>query len=165
MTAVCERARLTPRYFYESFAERDDLWVAIFDGIVDEITREVIAASPANVEQMLRATVTAFVNMTIADQRKGRATFVEAFGSEALMRRRFERMHWFADRLAEQARAGRRLRKIEARRLKAASLVASGGLIEMMLAWLDGNLESRAEQVIDDYTQLSAGVMSAALAT
>jgi AcrR family transcriptional regulator len=164
VTAVCELAQLTPRYFYESFVDRDELLVAIFDGIVEEITHEVLAAEPRDAHESLRATVTAFVRMATEDPRKGKAAFVEAFGSEALMRRRFERMHWFAGRLAEQARAGRRLRKAEARRLQVACLVAAGGLIETMVAWLQGDLDSSAAQVIDGYTRVSSAGLSAALA-
>lgn len=162
VTAVCARARLTPRYFYESFADREELLVAIFEGIVEDVTREALAAAPSNPHESLRATVTAFVNMTIADPRKGRAAFVEAFGSEALMRRRFERMHWFARLLAEQARGGRRLRKDEARRLQTASLITAGGLIETMVAWLDGELNSTADQIIEDFTLLSTAALTAA---
>ena len=29
--AVCQQARLNPRYFYESFADRDELLVAVYD--------------------------------------------------------------------------------------------------------------------------------------
>ncbi len=166
VTAICERARLTPRYFYESFASRDELLVAIFDSIIDEITREVLASRPTNPVDLLRATVTAFVRMASEDPRKGRATFIEALGSEALTRRRIEGMHWFADQLAQQARAGRRLGKREARKLKTASLIAAGGLIEMITAWLDGELDSRPEQMVDEYTQVcAAGLAAAAGAT
>jgi AcrR family transcriptional regulator len=164
VTAVCERARLTPRYFYESFANRDDLVVAIFDGVIEEITSAVLASSPADTVELLQATAGAFVKMVIDDPRKGRATFVEALGSEALTRRRIEGMHWFAKQLAAQARAGRRLTKREARQLKAASLISSGGLVEMITAWLHGELESSAEQMVDDYTRVCAAGLTAALA-
>lgn len=164
VTAVCERARLTPRYFYESFADRDELLVAIFDGVMDDITREVMAAAPANPQETLRAAVTAFVKVVTDDPRKGRAAFFEALGSEALMRRRLEAMRRIADLLADQAHAGRRLRKDEARRLQTASLIAVGGLIETMIVWLAGGLDSTADQVIDDYTSLCAAGLAAAVA-
>jgi AcrR family transcriptional regulator len=163
VTAVCERARLTPRYFYESFSCRDDLAVAIFDGVIDEITREVMASKPTNPVELLRATATAFVTMVSEDPRKGRATFVEALGSEAMTRRRIEGMHWFARRLATQARAGRRLRKAEARQLETASLIAAGGLVETITAWLDGVLDSPPEQIVNDYTVVCAAGLTAAL--
>jgi AcrR family transcriptional regulator len=163
VTAVCERARLTPRYFYESFADRDELLVAIFDGVMEDITREALAAAPSGGAETLRASVAACVKVVTDDPRKGRVAFVEALGSEALMKRRLRAMRQFADRLTDHARASRRLTKDEARRLQAASLIAVGGLIETMIVWLDGGLDSAAEQVIDDYTRLCAAALSAAV--
>jgi AcrR family transcriptional regulator len=162
VTAVCERARLTPRYFYESFTDRDELLVAVFDGVIDEVTRAVLAAAPADPQETLRATITAFVRVVTEDPRKGRVVFVEAYGSEALMKRRYEVTHRMANALARQARAGRRVRKDEARRLQAASLFAVGGLVETMMVWVTGGLDSTADQVIDDYTRFCAAVFSAA---
>ena len=162
VTAVCERARLTPRYFYESFANRDELLVAIFDGVIADVTRETLAVQPANAEETLRATVKAFVKVVTDDPRKGRAIFLEALGSEALWRRRIEGMHWFARRIADQARAGRRLRKGEARRIETASLIAAGGLIELMIAWLDRGLDSTADELIENYTRSCAAALTAA---
>jgi AcrR family transcriptional regulator len=163
VTAVCERARLTPRYFYESFTDRDELLVAIFDEIIAEVRRAAAAAAPRDGEEALRATVTAFVRVVTDDPRKGRALFLEALGSEALWRRRIEGMHWFADRLADRARGKRRLRKDQARRLGTASLIAAGGLVETMIAWLDGGLDSTADQLIADYTRSCAAALAAAL--
>lgn len=163
VTAICEGARLTPRYFYESFADRDQLLVAIFDGVMEDITREALAAAPSSGEEALQANVAACVKVVTDDPRKGRVAFVEALGSEALMKRRLRAMRRFADRLTDQARAGRRLRKDEARRLQSASLIAVGGLIETMIVWLDGGLDSTAEQVIHDYTRLCAAALSAAI--
>jgi AcrR family transcriptional regulator len=164
VTAVCERARLTPRYFYESFANRDELVVAIFDSVIEEITADVLASEPTDAVELLRATATAFVKMARDDPRKGLAGFVEALGNEALTRRRIRGMHWFGKQLAARARKGRRLTTGEARQLQTASLIVSGGLIEMITAWLDGELESSPEQMIDNYTRVSAAALSAALA-
>lgn len=105
------------------------------------------------------------MGMVVDDPRKGRATFVEALGSEALTRRRIEGMHWFADQLAARARAqsGRRRRKSGTRQLKTASLLAAGGLIEMITAWLDGELDSSDAQIVDDYTRVCAAGLAAAV--
>src|SRR5689334_24704619 len=37
MTAICERAGLTERYFYESFRSRDDLLVTLLDEVAEEL--------------------------------------------------------------------------------------------------------------------------------
>jgi hypothetical protein len=37
----------------------------------------------------------------------------------------------------------------------------AGGLIETMVAWLEGHLDSTPEQLIDDYTCLAAAALTA----
>lgn len=167
VTAVCERARLTPRYFYESFRDRDELLVAVFDGVMQDVTHhvlEAIADAPDDMTETLRATVAAFVKVVTDDPRKGRVAFVEALGSEALMRRRLDTMRRFADLVAAQARAAYKVSARDRRALELASLIAAGGLIETMIAWLDGGLASNAEEVIEDYTKLCRASLEAALA-
>ncbi len=39
--AICQSARLNPRYFYESFDDLDDLVVALYDQLVAELHAEV----------------------------------------------------------------------------------------------------------------------------
>ena len=166
VTAVCERARLTPRYFYESFRDRDDLLVAVFDGVMQDVTHhvlEAIADAPGDMTETLRATVAAFVKVVTDDPRKGRVAFVEALGSEALMRRRLDTMRRFADLVAAQARATYKVSARDRRALELASLIAAGGLIETMIAWLDGGLASNAEEVIEDYTRLCRASLEAAI--
>jgi AcrR family transcriptional regulator len=163
VTAVCERARLTPRYFYESFQDRDELLVAVFDGVMQDITQEVLAAAPRDAHETLRATIGAFVKVVTDDPRKGRVAFVEALGSEALMRRRLGTMRRYADLVAAQARATYKVSTDDGRTIETASLIAAGGLIETMIAWLDGGLNRTAEQIIDDYTTLCMAGLNAAL--
>src|SRR3712207_5142982 len=59
VTAVCRRARLIPRYFYESFSDRDELLVAVFDSIMDEVAVEVAnrGADDGSVEAAIRMTI------------------------------------------------------------------------------------------------------------
>src|SRR3954454_21644583 len=54
VTAVCTRARLTPRDFYESFRDRYELVVAICDGIVAEVVER--ARGGLGFRESLRAT-------------------------------------------------------------------------------------------------------------
>ena len=93
MTAVCAEAGLTERYFYESFADREALLLAVFDRITDEATEAILAAissSPRDARARTHAAIGAFIELMTDDPRKGRVAFVEAMGSEALMRRRLD---------------------------------------------------------------------------
>src|SRR5437764_954972 len=63
--AICAQARLSPRYFYESFRDRDELLVALFDEIAQEgaaAVLEAVAAAPADDARAgARAAIGAFV--------------------------------------------------------------------------------------------------------
>jgi AcrR family transcriptional regulator len=94
--AVCQRARLNPRYFYESFGDLDALVVAVYDRVVDELAAVVLGAeTPADLppRARLRAAVERTVRFVDDDRRRGRVLYVEALGNEALNRRRRQAGH------------------------------------------------------------------------
>jgi AcrR family transcriptional regulator len=165
--AVCKHARLTPRYFYESFRDRDELLVAIFDGIIEEVTLEIqatLSTGPRNVREAVRANVAAWVKVTAGDRRKGRVAFVEALGgSDALMRRRLDTARRFADVLSMRLRAVHGIAEDDRRALDVASLIVAGGLIETMIEWLNGRLDCSANELVEDFTTLCATTLEAAV--
>jgi AcrR family transcriptional regulator len=166
VSAVCKHAHLTPRYFYESFRDRDELLVAIFDGIIEEVTREIqatLSPGPRNVRQAVRANIAAWVKVTTADPRKGRVAFVEALGgSDALTRRRLDTARRFADVLSIRLRAVHGIPEADRRALDVASLIVAGGLIETMIEWLNDRLDSTADELVEHFTTLCAGMLEAA---
>lgn len=166
VTAVCKRARLTPRYFYESFRDRDELLLAIFDGIAEETTQEMLLAvtsASQDMRSIVRAMMAAFVKVVTDDPRKGRVTCVEALGSEALMRRRLERLRVYAELVSNQARVIYGVPAGEAGALDLASLFVAGGLIDIMMEWVDGRIEVSAEDLIESYANLSVASIEAAI--
>lgn len=155
--AVCQEARLNPRYFYESFEDLDALLLAVYDRLVEQLGEAVLAAV-AEAGDDPRAQVRAALQCIFAfiddDPRRGRVLYVEALGSEALNRRRIETGHALVA-LVEQAgteRHGRPPAGEHIGRLTAAMLV--GGTGELVAAWLDGRLDGDREQLIDDATEL-----------
>jgi AcrR family transcriptional regulator len=165
VTAVCRHARLTPRYFYESFRDLGELLVAIFDATVAELTEEVRARAVegGDMRATVRATIAAWVEITARDPRKGRVAFVEALGSEPLMRRRLETSRRFADLTAELARTFYGVSARETPGLEVASLVVAGGLIETMVEWLEGGLARAPEDVVEDFTNACVASLEAAI--
>ena len=90
---VCEQAQLNPRYFYESFDDLDALLVAVFDRIAAELVECIVSAlatAPDDALGRSRAVIAAAVALMTDDPRKGRVAFIEAMGSETLMRKRLE---------------------------------------------------------------------------
>ena len=166
VTAVCRHARLTPRYFYESFRDLDELLVAIFDSIVGEVTAEARARAADGAGDMratVRANIAAWVEIASRDPRKGRVAFVEALGSEPLMRRRLETSRRFAELTTEMARRSSGVPARESRGLEVASLVVAGGLIETMVEWLEGGVSRAPEDVVEDFTRACVASLEAAI--
>ena len=166
--AICTRARLTPRYFYESFADRDAVLLAVFDEISAEGAGVAVAAleeAPHDARAKSRAAIGAFIEFVTEDPRKARVLFVEAMGSERLARRRFEMLRVFARLVAEQARIFYGMPQASDPLIETTALMLVGGLAEALLAWRDGTLEVTREQLIEDCTDLfvAAGEASARL--
>lgn len=102
---VCDRAHLTQRYFYESFADREALLRAVYDGVVDTVRERTVAAiagaltGPApDVLDVASAGLGAFVTHLTGDERSARVLLLEVVGvSPALEERRNAVIHEFAD--------------------------------------------------------------------
>src|SRR3954463_16450607 len=78
---VCREAGLTDRYFYESFADSEALFLAVFDRLTDDLFRSVavaVAEAEGDAEGQLRSAITAFIGALAADSRKPRVLFTEA---------------------------------------------------------------------------------------
>lgn len=155
--AVCARSRLNPRYFYESFADRDELLVAVYDQQVSELgalLAERLAAVDDDEEAFTRTGVETVVRFVAEDPRRAKVLYTEALGNEALARRRRQTLH---DVGASLTALGRERHgpppEGETIGAVAASLLV-GGLTESVVAWLDGHLEVTLDQLVDDMTAL-----------
>ena len=163
--AVCRRAGLTPRYFYESFPDLDSLVVAVFDRIVAELVQvvlEEVEAAPEEAHAKARAAIGGFMRHVTEDPRRARIVFSEALGSEALARRRFDTLRTFARLIAEQGRAFYGVRGHE-RLADTTAYLLAGGMAELLLAWRDGTIGSSLEELIDDCAALFVAAGEAAV--
>jgi AcrR family transcriptional regulator len=168
VTAVCERAGLIPRYFYESFKDRQELLLSIFDGIIEEVTSEAFRLTedhPPDISLTLRAAATAWVKVITADPRKGRVAFIEALGSEVLMRRRLAAARRYAELLEGTVRAGQTVPPERDKALEIACKIAVGGQVEALICWIDGSLHSNADELIGDYAKFCAAGIRTAIAS
>lgn len=158
--AVCAKARLNPRYFYESFDELDELVVAVYDHVVG-LMRKRIAEALAEVgnhpRETVPATVTAIIDFVDEDRSMGRVLYVEALGNEALNVRRMQTGFDLVDALQRDVARRRGQSGAEPlARLAAAMLV--GGMSEIVSAWLDGRIEMTRDEIIHDTSALVLAV-------
>ena len=99
--AVCKRAGLSKRYFYESFDDREAVLIALVEDVMATVQRALEAAvgdGTLSPEEQMRALVHATVDTLSADARVSRL-WVEANLYPALERRRSEAYGEFAETL------------------------------------------------------------------
>jgi AcrR family transcriptional regulator len=105
--ALCARAGLNPRYFYEQFASREELLGAVYARHVHAVLTMVqaaIAHAPSDPAQRLSAGLTAFVTATLADERAARINYFEMVGVSAeLEAQRRGVLRAYAELIAAQA--------------------------------------------------------------
>lgn len=80
--AVCKKAGLTDRYFYESFDNGEALLIAVHQALQDELTDAIswaMAEHADNLEQAIRASIRAYLEF-MRDPRKARVLIMEILG-------------------------------------------------------------------------------------
>ncbi|GAA3392880.1 TetR/AcrR family transcriptional regulator [Cryptosporangium minutisporangium] len=157
---VCRRAGLTARYFYESFADRDALTVAVYDSVVAELGAEVLAAveaTPHAAPARTRAGLAVLVRSIAEDPRRGRLLFSRSLGvSPVVAARRAESTRWFVDLLASQVRAFYRIERSP--RVDVAAELLVGGVAQILTSWLDGALDLSADELVEHCAELFLAV-------
>jgi AcrR family transcriptional regulator len=155
--AVCQRSGLNPRYFYESFPDRDALAVAVFERLVGELREVLVAAmdaAPPDLPAQTRAAVEATVRFLVDDPRRARVMYVEAVGIDALDRRRIDTGYQMMSFIVDDARRRQRVPKRADPTVDLTAAVLVGGMSEVMLAWIEGRLEIAQDQLVDDLTAM-----------
>jgi AcrR family transcriptional regulator len=154
--AVVERARLNPRYFYESFEDIDALVVAVYDRVVEDLGNEVLAAletTTLDPAAQAREVVGRIVEFVDEDRRRGRVLYVEGIGNEALNRRRMEAGQGvvaFFERYAVERHGEAPFGHVD----RVAASIVVGGFSQLLIDWLAGRINVTRTQLIDDATML-----------
>ncbi|MRH93131.1 TetR family transcriptional regulator [Nocardia sp. SYP-A9097] len=149
---VCEHARVGPRFFYESFSDLDALAATLLDEVqtaaLDQ-ARTTMIETPGEPEDKIRAGVAALIIAVTDDPRRANIAFAQAYGSEALMRMRFESMRKVAGTIIEQAHALLDIPEGDDTALTALAQLITGGAAELILVWLDGGLKVERPMLIE----------------
>ncbi|UYP18512.1 TetR/AcrR family transcriptional regulator [Rhodococcus sp. Z13] len=152
---VCKRAGLASRYFYESFADRDELTGAVYDHVVQRIAESTLAAvttAPKDDRAIVRACVENIVKEIDEDPRLGRMLFSVSQANPQLAKRRLESTRMFAGLVTAQAENIYALE--HSPRLDMAAHYVVGGLAQALTAWLDGTVPLTHDEVVEECTEL-----------
>ncbi|WP_320669157.1 TetR/AcrR family transcriptional regulator [Patulibacter defluvii] len=156
MTAVCARAGLTERYFYESFRDRDGLLRALSDQLADEVTdaiRGAIARAPRDLFAVSRAAILAAVQLLADDPRKARA-MRETLGTELVRERQEQLIALTVDLLSEQIRALGDPAAIDPTRLRLATTVIVAGTLHAVGDWIQADDPAPLDELADEVARL-----------
>lgn len=156
---VCQRAGLTARYFYESFAGRDELVAAVHEHVVQTVAAAALSAVEAagpESDAKIRAGLEHLVRAVAGDPRHGRVLFSVTLTDPLLARRRLESSTFFARLLSGQAREVYGITDSPALGLAAQFVV--GGLAQTLTAWLSGTLTMSEEELVAECVKIFTAV-------
>ena len=148
--SVCRACGLNTRYFYESFADTDELLGAMFDKVSAELAAAVdvaIAAVGESPAERTRAGMAAVLGFSSADPRRGRVLFTDARANPVLTARRAAMQDQLLAAVLEE---GSRLHPGSnpvATRIGAA--MYTGAMAELAQQWLSGTLGDDLDVVVD----------------
>jgi AcrR family transcriptional regulator len=136
--AVCRAAGLTERYFYESFADRDEFVRAVYDDVCSA------AMSALTTAETPRDAVERFVTLMVDDPVRGRVLLIAPEREPVLAKSGAEWMPSFIDLLQRKLT---RITDPAKQAMVATGLV--GALTALFTAYLNGRLATTREQFID----------------
>ncbi len=148
---VCAEAGLTKRYFYAEFAALDDFIDAVIDDVVELLAARTFDERGADAPEWPRSRVASFVGAITEDPRLARLVLVETFGAggslaglrQTLVHRAVELM------IADFVPAGTEISREGERLIRMAGFALSGASAELIVAWLQGDIDATADDIID----------------
>lgn len=150
---VCRQSGLAARYFYESFADKDEFVGAVYDWAVADLaatTQAAVATVPP--PEQTRAGIANIVRTVAGNARVGRLLFSTQLANPVIARKRAESSAMFA--MLSGQHAGAALRVPANDRIKAAAHFVVGGVGQTISAWLAGDVRLEPDQLVDHLAAL-----------
>jgi AcrR family transcriptional regulator len=158
---VIKRAGLSKRYFYENFHTRDDLFVALSERLVDEVTTAARTALTVPATGMLgrvQEVVGSVVSVLISDPRNARL-FVDMMGGVERKDTVGRTEHAIASMLIESVVSDIQVTKKERIRLDVAALMLIVGAAQAVSDWVDGGIDLSRTELIEEIVRLVAAAI------
>ncbi|WP_280272622.1 TetR/AcrR family transcriptional regulator [Nocardia wallacei] len=149
---VCRQAGLSQRYFYESFADKDEFAAEIYDWAVQELAASIqLAVANAPRDEKLRAGIGELVHAIEADSRLGRLLFSPNQFNPGLLHKRYRSTQMFVDLLTAHIREASPADKHSAVPFAAQFMI--GGVGQILASWINGTTISDADALIENLVQ------------
>jgi AcrR family transcriptional regulator len=157
---VCARARVSKRYFYEHFADREDLIVAVHEEQSDWLMTSVIGAvpeRPASLDDLLQAAMRTLVAELQAHPERARVIYVNRPRSEvrrrdAILRGAVPFRHFL--RLAGSQGE-------DPLRYERAALALVAAVSEVLIDWITRDMADDPDVLADHLTRIGVALLTA----
>ncbi|HET7735197.1 MAG TPA: TetR family transcriptional regulator [Nocardioidaceae bacterium] len=163
---ICSRAKLTPRYFYENFANLDELLVALVDHVGSEVSALGIAAMeafPDDLTTRVHESLRGVFAVCLTDPRKASVLLASA-AHEAMQARQQQRFVDYAELVVDNL-AGPDAPEFDRQRLRPMALFLIGGSVELISAKLTGLIELDDDQLVEQCTDMFLAAYQAVATT
>ncbi|RZT18520.1 TetR family transcriptional regulator [Mycobacterium sp. BK558] len=148
--SVCRESGLNSRYFYESFADLDDLLGAVYDRVSAELAQAVGAAMATAGESLrarTRAGMAAVLEFSSVDPRRGRVLLTDARANPVLTARRAATQDLLREAVLTE---GWRLHPdTDPVAAMVGAAMYTGAMAELAQQWLAGHLGDELDVVVD----------------
>ncbi|NNH70194.1 TetR/AcrR family transcriptional regulator [Nocardia uniformis] len=158
---VCKTAGLTDRYFYEHFANREELLAAVADEIRDQLLIILVQAgvsAEGSAETKLRAALQAFLETVARDRNIHRIVSGDPGGIPALVQRRHDVLATIADLVVDHAPAVLDVTPDPAW-LRRAAMFITGGVNQLIEGWLDNTIDLTAAELAAECAHMCISVI------
>lgn len=163
MRGVCSRTSLNDRYFYEDFADRDELLATVWDGMRDELVTQISAIATEDPDRppldTLLNTIRFVIERISAEPGWAQIMLVRHVGSAVLEDRRTALIHQGTDVLITAAQPYL-VDDADRVGLRIDTILGIGGFIELVNAWRAGLLDLDAAQLTDHAARIGASLAS-----
>ena len=160
--AICARAGLTARYFYENFTDKDAFVEAVFDDVTAQIattTQAAVAAAPT--AEQTRSGITNIIRLIGEDNRVGRLLFNTQISNAAVLRKRTQQSELFIALSGEHIQNAYRVGADS--RVRATAAFVVGGVRQAITAWLDDEVAMSVDELVDLLVSILDGLEDPAI--
>ncbi|RAV17057.1 TetR/AcrR family transcriptional regulator [Mycolicibacterium sp. GF69] len=148
--SVCRAGGLNTRYFYESFADVDDLLGAVYDQVSAQLAEAVEAAMSRagnSLRARTRAGIAAVLGFSSEDPRRGRVLFTDARSNPVLAARRAATQDLLREGVLTE---GSRLQpEADSVAAQVGAAMYTGAMAELAQQWLSGRLGTDLDAVVE----------------
>lgn len=158
---VSARAGLSKRYFYEHFRTRNDLFAALVERLIEQLTAAVANSSQTPDIGMLgrlREAVVGVVSVLAEDPGNARL-FVDTIGGDRLRDTVQRTEHAMAALLIDVTIADAQVTEKERTRLHMAAVIIVAGSAQVVSDWLSGGIDLSQAELLEEIVRVAAAAI------